>query len=232
MKPTVIALLMVLAATACSKSAPESEADATTAPAAVAVTAPAAVVPPSDPVVAASSASAFLKQVSALCGKAYAGRVVVDTPKSDDSSFAGKPLVMHVRECGEDQIRIPFHVGDDHSRTWVLTRRDQGLQLKHDHRHEDGRSDAVTLYGGDSAPTDSPVRQTFPVDAASSAMFDRAGLADSMHNTWAMEITPDQRFMYELSRPDGRLFQVEFDLTAPVAEPPPPWGADAVGSPW
>ena len=36
---------------------------------------------------------------------------------------------------------------------------------------------------------------------------------------------PGQRFLYELSRPGGRLFQVEFDLSQPVALPPAPWGA-------
>ena len=45
---------------------------------------------------------------------------------------------MHVRECSEDAIRIPFHVGEDRSRTWVVTRTANGLRLKHDHRHEDG----------------------------------------------------------------------------------------------
>ena len=34
-----------------------------------------------------------------------------------------------------------------------------------------------------------------------------------------------RRFLYELSRPGGRLFQVEFDLSAPVEPPPPPWGS-------
>ena len=38
------------------------------------------------------------------------------------------------------------------------------------------------------------------------------------------EIEPGKRFLYELSRPGGRLFQVEFDLTAPVPLPPAPWG--------
>jgi len=47
----------------------------------------------------------------------------------------------------------------------------------------------------------------------------------SLSNTWAMEVEPGQRFLYELSRPDGRLFQVEFDLTQPADLPPPPWGA-------
>jgi hypothetical protein len=39
-----------------------------------------------------------------------------------------------------------------------------------------------------------------------------------------MEIEPGERFVYELARPGtARLFRVEFDLTTPVAEPPPPW---------
>jgi hypothetical protein len=27
---------------------------------------------------------------------------------------------MHVRDCGPDSIRIPFHVGADRSRTWLI----------------------------------------------------------------------------------------------------------------
>jgi hypothetical protein len=57
-------------------------------------------------------------------------------------------------------------------------------------------------------------------------MFGREGLAASVSNTWAMEIVPGKQFVYELSRPGGRLFQVEFDLSQPIAPPPPPWGAD------
>jgi hypothetical protein len=98
------------------------------------------------------------------------------------------------------------------------------LRLKHDHRHQDGSHDAVTMYGGDTAQPGSELRQEFPVDAESIAMFEREGLTASVTNTWAMEIEPGQRFLYELSRPGGRLFQVEFDLTKPVAVPPTPWG--------
>ena len=39
-----------------------------------------------------------------------------------------------------------------------------------------------------------------------------------------MEIEADKRFLYELARPGGRLFQVEFDLAEPVPAPPAPWG--------
>ena len=169
----------------------------------------------------------FLAALRSHCGQAFAGRVVVDTPASANDAFAGKPLVMHVRECDTNTTRVPFHVGDDRSRTWVLTRTAGGLRLKHDHRHEDGTSDKVTMYGGDTAAAGTAQRQAFPVDAESIDSFRANGLTASVENTWAMEIQPGRRFLYELSRPNGRLFQVEFDLSAPVAAPPPPWGSEA-----
>lgn len=172
-------------------------------------------------------ADAFLAAIAKHCGKAYAGRIVANEPRpATPDAFDGKALVMHVRGCDAptQELRIPFHVGDDHSRTWVLTRTATGLRLKHDHRHADGSADAVTLYGGDTAESGSPQRQVFPVDAESRAMFAREGLNASLQNAWAMEIEPGKRFLYELRRPGGRLFQVEFDLTAPVPLPPAPWG--------
>lgn len=178
-----------------------------------------------DATVADSTAAvdAFMAYIAAHCGQAFAGSIVANEPANPDDPFAGKALVMHVRECGPEQLKVPFHVGDDHSRTWVLTRTESGLRLKHDHRHEDGTDDAVTMYGGDTADSGSAQRQEFPVDQESRELFEREGLNVSVTNTWAMEIEPGQRFVYELSRP-GRLFKVEFDLTQPVAVPPDPWG--------
>lgn len=180
----------------------------------------------SDPAVQVAPVDAFLTAIASHCGQAFEGRVRVDTPATPDDAFSGKTLVMHVRECGADEIRIPFHVGEDRSRTWVLTRTDAGLRLKHDHRHEDGSSDAVTMYGGDTATAGSVRRQEFPVDAESIANFQREGLTASLNNTWAIEIEPGKVFLYELSRPNGRLFQVEFDLSRPVPAPPAPWGRE------
>jgi hypothetical protein len=57
-------------------------------------------------------------------------------------------------------------------------------------------------------------------------MFRKADMLASVQNTWAMEVDPDQRFVYELTRPGGRHFQVVFDLTKPVALPPAPWGSE------
>jgi len=169
---------------------------------------------------------AFFERLGTLCGKAFTGRVAIDTPATPGPNpFADKALVMHVRECNERELRIPFHVGDDRSRTWVITRTDSGLRLKHDHRHEDGSNDASTMYGGDTAAAGTASRQEFPVDQYSIDMFAKAGNTASATNTWAMEIESDRAFVYELSRPGGRLFRVEFDLTRPIAAPPPPWGA-------
>lgn len=171
-----------------------------------------------------AAADAFLARIAAYCGQAFAGRVLVDTPPQGDSAFAGQALVMHVRECGDGELRVPFHVGEDRSRTWVLTRTPAGLRLKHDHRHADGTEDAVTMYGGETVGAGSEARQEFPADTDSIEMFQREGLDASVTNTWAMEIEPGKRFLYELARPGGRLFQVEFDLATPVELPPAPWG--------
>lgn len=173
-------------------------------------------------------ADRFMAAIAAHCGQAFAGRIVANEPATAaPDPFEGKPLVMHVRGCDapERELRVPFHVGDDHSRTWVLTRTGGGLRLKHDHRHADGSEDVLTRYGGDSRAAGTAVRQEFPVDAESVALFEREGSIASVRNTWAMEVEPRKRFLYELSRPDGRLFQVEFDLSRPVALPPAPWGA-------
>ncbi len=167
---------------------------------------------------------AFMARIAEHCGQAFAGRVIANTPTPANDAFAGRSLVMHVRECKEGEIKIPFHVGDDRSRTWIVTRTATGLRLKHDHRHEDGSPDAVTMYGGDTATPGTAARQEFPVDAASIELFERGGNKESQSNTWAMEIEPRQRFLYQLSRPGGRLFQVEFDLRTPVEAPPTPWG--------
>jgi hypothetical protein len=186
---------------------------------------------------AQATADEFLAALAQHCGQAFEGRIVANSPApaadAPPDPFEGKALVMHVRGCDDPtrELRVPFHVGDNHSRTWILTRTGSGLRLKHDHRHEDGSDDAVTMYGGDTTTPGTAQRQEFPVDQESIDMFNaRDGLSRSVTNVWAMEIEPGRRFLYELSRPrdelnpDGRLFQVEFDLTTPVDLPPTPWG--------
>ncbi|SMF61620.1 hypothetical protein [Allosphingosinicella indica] len=171
----------------------------------------------------ANPQDAFFDRLSALCGKAFAGRIASPAVEAD-ADFAGKALVMHVRECSDDVIRVPFHVGEDRSRTWVVTRTGAGLRLKHDHRHDDGSEDKLTQYGGDTAAPGTASRQEFPADQFSKDMFVAQGLPQSVPNVWAMEVEPGRLFAYELRRP-SRFFRVDFDLTQPVVPPPPPWGS-------
>jgi hypothetical protein len=160
----------------------------------------------------------FWARLQALCGQAFAGQLM-QAPPGDDS-FSGRSLVMHVRECSDTRIRIPFFVGDDRSRTWVLTRTAEGLRLKHDHRHEDGSEDAITQYGGDTQTTGSAEAQQFHADAHTSALIPAAAT-----NVWTVEVVPGQRYSYALERRGtDRRFRVDFDLSRTVESPAAPWG--------
>ncbi len=179
---------------------------------------------------AVSPQEAFFDALASHCGRAYAGALVSD--QAADADMRGLPMVIHVRECSDTRIAVPFHIGNadgswDRSRTWLITRTGTGLRLKHDHRHEDGTADAVTFYGGDTAAPGTARAQEFPVDAESVAMFRANDLAASVTNVWRVEVDPagaaGGRYAYQLQR-EGRLFRVEFDLTRPVTAPPAPWG--------
>lgn len=164
----------------------------------------------------------FWERLQSLCGRAYEGRIV--STDAADRDMAGSRLVMHVASCEPDEIRIPFHVGADRSRTWVISRTAAGLRLKHDHRHSDGTEDVRTQYGGDTTAPGTMQRQLFPADAFSRDLFIRENIPASVTNVWAFEIVPGRMFAYELRRP-GRFFRVEFDLRRAVPSPGPAWGA-------
>ncbi len=172
------------------------------------------------PLVSIDTHDAFFANLRTLCGQAFEGKVVEGN--ASDASFATQRLVMHVRECGEHVIKIPFHVGDDRSRTWVLTRTGSGIQLKHDHRREDGSDDESTMYGGHTVDAGWATVQAFPADQYSKELFVAHGIPQSIGNTWHMFIYPET-FTYRLTRA-GREFRVDFDLTRPVPAPPAPWG--------
>ena len=173
------------------------------------------------PLVSIPSHDGFFDNIAAHCGKAYEGKVSVDNA-AGPSSFAGKKLVMHVRRCNERELQVPFHVGDDASRTWIITKTGSGLSLKHDHRHKDGSDVKSTMYGGHTLDAGFANAQSFPADQYSKELFVSQGIPQSMGNTWQMYIYPKQ-FTYRLVR-EGREFRVDFDLTKPITPPNAPWG--------
>jgi hypothetical protein len=166
--------------------------------------------------------SAFETALAPLCGKAFEGRIVTTDAADDD--WRAQRVVMHVRSCDARYITIPLHVGEDHSRTWVLMQVGDDWELRHDHRHEDGSEDALTQYGGFASTDADALRQEFPADQATKDLFDRENIPVSKTNVWAVEIDPSANlFAYELKRPN-RFLRVEFDTSKPVAPPPAPWG--------
>lgn len=167
-----------------------------------------------------SGADQFWEQLKAHCGKSYEGELASATP---NDTFTGKKLVMHVRSCDEENvIRIPFYVGEDRSRTWVLTRLENGnIELKHDHRHEDGSSDKITMYGGTSPNSGTEKLQYFPADQETT---DLIGYAAT--NVWWITLE-EGSFSYNLRRVvNDSHFSVKFDLSKEVETPAAPWGAE------
>jgi hypothetical protein len=170
------------------------------------------------PAATAAEQDAFWESLQAHCGNAYAGRVSDATPYYRNS-LAGD-AVMHVMDCSEDRIHIPFHLGDNRSRNWILTRTEGTIRLKHDHRHEDGTEDAVTQYGGDAPVPGLATRQIFPADAHTAAI-----LPDRADNFWFFDFVNDTTLQYGVHWPRlGHSVRFEFDLSRPVPPPPRPWG--------
>ncbi|MDA8621250.1 hypothetical protein N9L48_01260 [Psychrosphaera sp.] len=171
------------------------------------------------PLVSIATHDRFFELISVHCNKAFEGKVVVD---SEPSPAFAKKLVMHVRKCSDTQLQIPFHVGDDASRTWIITKTGSGLSLKHDHRKPDGSHDPLTMYGGHTTDAGFNNVQSFPADQYSKELFVKAGVPQSVGNTWEMFVY-ENKFAYRLIR-KGRAFRVEFDLTQPIKVPKTPWG--------
>jgi len=163
-----------------------------------------------------TAAKLFLEQFKAFEGQYFEGEIVAGGREGD--GFTGKRLLMQVMSYDDRQVKIPFYVGEDKSRTWILTYSNQVLELKHDHRHEDGTPDKVTFYGGTSPNTGSSTIQVFPADQETCALIDYA-----CQNVWW--ITMDGKtYTYNLRRiGSDRLFSVKFDLTKPIKSDYKPW---------
>ncbi|SDX14834.1 hypothetical protein [Aequorivita viscosa] len=164
------------------------------------------------------SSEMFWAQLKEHCGKAYEGEIIAGAVAGD--GFTGEKLVMHVRFCDKNDIRIPFFVGENKSRTWVLhLNEDKIISLKHDHRHPDGSEEDLTQYGGTSSNVGLANLQMFPADAHTASILPAAST-----NIWWFTID-ETSFTYNLRRVGSdRLFSVKFDLTKTIETPSAPWG--------
>lgn len=166
------------------------------------------------------SSEIFWAQLETHCGRAYEGEIIAGAVPGD--GFTGEKLVMHVRTCDTNDIRIPFFVGENKSRTWVLHLNEEKIiSLKHDHRHMDGTEEDLTQYGGTSPNVGLANLQMFPADEHTSAILPAAST-----NIWWFTID-ETSFTYNLRRVGtDRLFSVKFDLTKEIETPGAPWGSE------
>lgn len=153
---------------------------------------------------------AFFATLRALCGAEFVGESTFPTDPAD--AFRGKRLVAAFAVCTEDQVRVPFQVGDDRSRTWVFRVTPQGLLLQHDHRHPDGTPDAITDYGGLALPGGSAASQSFAADARTAELIPAART-----NVWTISLSADGRSLtYALARDARPRFEARLTRTAPA----------------
>ena len=136
----------------------------------------------------------FFATLKSMCGQKFEGAMTYPLdPKHD---FAGKRLAAHVATCTETEVRVPFQVGEDRSRTWVFTKGKGGLELRHDHRHADGTPDAVTMYGGLATTTGSGSAQSFKADDYTAKLINGA-----VTNVWTVSMNSDgSELTYHLER--------------------------------
>jgi hypothetical protein len=179
--------------------------------------------------------------LSAPCGSAYPGALGY-APPGDAMLEGPELLVVHFDVCGADEIRLPFHIEKmdgtwDRSRTWIFRRTgaavsgsdatgddapgdapgDARIELRHDHRNPDGSEDETTWYGAWTLEVGAANEQRFVVE-------DRTW-PDGIPRGWRVIIEPGVRYTYGTFRGDDWSWRVDFDLSTPLAElPPPAWG--------
>lgn len=153
------------------------------------------------------SSDDFFDNLKSLKNKKVYGKAIYmpDTIKAND--FWGKELSFTVQQFSDSELRIPFNVGENKTRTWILKKTGNGIQLKHDHRHPDGSQDSITNYGGDSEPgAGTALIQYFPADKFTANLIPSAS-----SNRWILEFSPDKkRFWYILERNNSLRFKAEF----------------------
>ena len=126
----------------------------------------------------------FFATMQSLCGQQFEGVLVY--PRHGQHDFSGKRLLADFADCDETQVRVPFQVGEDKSRTWIISRTPAGLALQHDHRHADGTPDAVTMYGGMAGSEGSARSQSFLADDYTARLVKGAAT-----NVWTISVSAD-----------------------------------------
>jgi hypothetical protein len=196
---TKVTLVLAMAIAGCTATSPPNGAVAPVVP--IAATA-------RDPL---ADQRAFFENLRALCGQTFGGRTIL-APVTD-RTFEPARLYMVVKDCEGDEIRIPFIVGKDASRTWVFQMRKDGLKFFHEHLRPDGTEYELSGFGGHATEDGSPVFQSFPDFGAT------VDTPVAERRIWRLRLDTDHRlFVYYLDRGGLPLYRLAFHMG--TASPP------------
>lgn len=169
-----------------------------------------------------SAQEQFFYNLSQLCGQAFRGTRVIERPQNELLE-GDESLVVHFRECNDEQIFAAFHIEQpaeeswDRSRTWVFSLHGDQLELRHDHREEDGSESDNTMYGGFTETGEGTARRQEFV------FTERTGPNDEVLG-WRVIIDPGVQYSYGTFSDDDWTWRVDFDLSEEVDAPPAAWG--------
>lgn len=156
------------------------------------------------------SQNAFINAYQPYCGHSYSGHTgFIDL--GEDHELDGADFTLILEECGKDEVRIPFIVNEDSSRTWIVKMTQNGLHLSHDHRYPDGTQYDQNFYGGYADDKGTALLQYFPADHRTIEERPQREI-----NRWAKEFDMEnERYFYRLYLRDELRFEAEFDLSSP-----------------
>ncbi|REL38718.1 hypothetical protein DYD21_01845 [Rhodohalobacter sp. SW132] len=148
----------------------------------------------------------FFANLLELCDNTFVGESTypVDPPHEE---LGDVELRATIATCTEVEVRIPFHAGEDESRTFVFSRSDEGLHLRHDHRYPDGSQHDITDYGGWANDQGTSTRQYFEADDQTVEM-----IPEAETNVWMIELQMEEGMLiYNLERHGEPRFRAELE---------------------
>lgn len=184
---TILALVFLLAATAC-----ENDTDLTPQ------------LPTDTP------HQQFFANLFSLCGETFTGEATY--PDDSDHALVDTELNVNISTCTPERIEVTlFRDGDTWHATWILENREAGLHLYHDHigdkEYPEGE-EPLTGYGGYADDRGSATRQYFPADDHTAEI-----LPEAATNVWMMDMDLENgTFVYYLERHDEPRFRAELSM--------------------
>jgi len=165
--------------------------------------------PAADPLAAQR---AFFENLRALCGRTFGGRTIRAEP--GDRTFEPARLHMAVEECDDHEIRVPFVVDGDDSRTWVFQMREEGLTFFHVHLRDDGTEYEASGFGGHATADGTATFQSFPDFWATDET------PPEEHRIWRLRIDRENDLLvYYLDRGGRPAYRLVFYLGEPSPTP-------------